>query len=273
MRKIFFAVILPMLVAGIFGLSSCKSKTTNNQQNVAEMEQVKTIQTEIQANVYPLPTSAEVMKMLTDLEVGYVIGITNPIENSKKYFTSKSRSINLGAYGADLSYVTLYNIQQDVLNYLEAIRGLANELNMSQVYNESLYESVKANFDNRDELVKILTKAFNDTYSIMRDNDQQTLALLVVGGAWIEGMHLSVNVSESAYDAAGFSKLLLEQKKSFELFLDLAKPYANDAMIADFLLEVEPIRAVYANLGTSLTLEDIKKIKTAIEVVRAKIVS
>ena len=47
---------------------------------------------------------------------------------------------------------------------------------MSQVYNESLYESVKANFDNRDELVKILTKAFNDTYTIMRDNDQQTLA-------------------------------------------------------------------------------------------------
>ena len=34
------------------------------------------------------------------------------------------------------------------------------------------------------------------------------LRLLVVGGAWVEGMHLSVNVSESAYDAAGFSKIV-----------------------------------------------------------------
>jgi hypothetical protein len=273
MRKIFVAVILPMLFIGMIGLSSCKNRTTQNQKDIVEQEQIKTIETEIQENVYPLPTSATVMKMLTDLEVGYVIGITNQVENSKKYITSKSRSVNLGAYGADLSYVTLYNIQQDVINYLNAIRVLANELNMSQVYNDQLYENVKQNFDNRDELVKILTQAFNDTYAIMRDNDQQTLALLVVGGAWIEGMHLTVNVSESAFDAEGFSKLLLEQKKSFELLLDLTKPYADDAMIADFLVELEPVKQVYASIGTSLTLDEIRRIKVAIEGVRAKIVS
>jgi hypothetical protein len=273
MRKIFIAAILPMLIFAFTGLSSCKNRTAENQQKKVELEQVKAIESEIEANVYPLPTSASVMKMLTDLEVGYVIGITNPVENSNKYFTSKSRSINLGTYGADLSYVTLYNMQQEVINYLDAIRSMSNELNMSKIYNEALYDDVKNNFDNRDELVKILTKSFNDTYTFMRDNDQQTLALLVVGGAWVEGMHLSVNVSETAFNAEGFSKLLLEQKKSFELFLDLAKPYAADAMIIDFILELDPIKKVYESIGTSLTFDDIKRIKDAIEAVRAKIVS
>lgn len=273
MRKIFVAVILPMLFITVVSMSSCKNRTANNQLQQEELEEVQTIENEIQANVYPLPTSSSVMKMLTDLEIGYVVGITNPVENSSKYFTTKSKSLNLGSYGADLSYVTLYNIQQDVINYLNAIRGLANELNLSTIYDETLYDKIKANFDNRDELVNILTQAFNDTYSVMRDNDQQALALLVVGGAWVEGMHLSVNVSESAFDAEGFSKLLLDQKKSFELLIDLAKPYATDAMIADFLVEVEPIRLVYETIGTSLTLEDIRKIKVAIETVRAKIVA
>ena len=121
----------------------------------------------LKTNVYPLPTSAEVIKMLTELEVGYIIGITNPVENTKKYFSSTTRAINLGVYGADLSYATLYNMQQEVINYLDAIRSLANELNMSKIYNEELYDKIKLNFDNRDELVKILTNAFNDTYAYL----------------------------------------------------------------------------------------------------------
>ena len=54
--------------------------------------------------------------MLTDLEVGYMIGLTNPAENVKKYYMSDTRSINLGVYGADLSYVSLYNNHQEVHN-------------------------------------------------------------------------------------------------------------------------------------------------------------
>ena len=110
------------------------------------MEQVKTIEGEIESNVYPLPTSAEVIKMLTDLEVGYIFGISNPVENTKKYFSSTARAINLGVFGADLSYATLYNIQQEVINYLDAIRSLANELNMSKIYDETLYDKIKAEF-------------------------------------------------------------------------------------------------------------------------------
>jgi ribosomal protein S11 len=86
---------------------------------------------------------------------------------------------------------------------------------MSKIYNEDLYNKIKQNFDNKDELVKILTSAFNDTYAYLSDNDQQPLALLVVGGAWVEGMYLTTHVSEAAYQVAGISKVLLEQKKSF----------------------------------------------------------
>ncbi len=64
-----------------------------------------------------------------------------------------SRSVNMGVFGADLSYCTLYNINQEVIDYLNAIRTLANELNMSKIYDETLYDRIKANVDNKDELV------------------------------------------------------------------------------------------------------------------------
>ena len=250
MKKAIAILILPVLLLSSASLTGCKNKKINNEQKKVEVQAVDTIKKNIEENVYPLPTSAEVIKMLTDLEVGYIFGISNPAENSKKYFSSTARSINMGVYGADLSYATLYNIQQSVIDYMDAIRNLANELNMSKIYDASLYDKIKQNFDNKDELVKILTGAFNDTYNYLADNDQQPLALLVVGVA----------------------KNLLEQKKSFELFLEITKPYENDPIVSDFVKALDPVKKVYDGLGTSLTEQNIKDITKAIEEVRGQII-
>jgi len=143
---------------------------------------------------------------------------------------------------------------------------------MSQIYDETLYDKIKLNFDNRDQLVGILTEAFDTTYAYLSDNDQQSLALLVVGGAWVEGMYLTTHVSEAAYQVAGISKNLLEQKKSFELYLEITKPYENDPYIGDFLKKLAPVKVVYDGLGTSLTDKNIIDITKAIEVVREQII-
>jgi hypothetical protein len=273
MKKLIAALLLPFLFVNFLSLSSCRNKPKKEiQTGEQEQEQVKIIESEIESNVYPLTTSAEVIKLLTDLEVGYRFGITNPVENSKKYFQNFAKALNMGVYGADLSYATLYNIQQEVINYLDAIRVLANELNMAQIYDESLYDKIKNNFDDRDVLVDILTEAFNSTYAYLSENDQQSLALLVVGGAWVEGMHLTTNVSEAAYQVAGISRNLLEQKKSFELYIEITKPYESDPYLKDFLSKLEPIKLVYEGLGTSLTEKNIIDITKAIELVREQII-
>jgi hypothetical protein len=274
MKKTIAAIIIPFLVLGFVATTSCRNSSSVKKSSTTkeEEQQVETLKKEIGKNVYPLPTSADVIKMLTDLEVGYMIGFSNPAENAKKYYTSAARSINLGVYGADLSYATLYNIQQEVNNYMEVIRGIANDLNMSKIYNASLYDSIKKNFDNKDRLVQILTSAFNETYAFMSDNDQQALALLVVGGAWVEGMYLTCHVSEAAYQVAGISKVLLEQKRSFELYIDMTKPYLDVQMIKDFVNTLEPINQVYKGLGTSLTIENIKDITTAMNAIREKVI-
>jgi hypothetical protein len=272
MKKTITVIILPVLILSFTGLISCKNRAPGLGQKKIELEQVKTLETEIEKNVYPLPTSAEVIKMLSDLEVGYIIGISNPVGNTKKYFSNNNRALNLGVYGADLSYATLYNIQQEVINYLNAIRSLANELNMSKIYDESLYEKIRQNYDTRDTLVAILTNAFNSTYAYLSDNEQQALALLVVGGAWIEGMYLTTHVSEAAYNIGGIARVLLEQKRSFELYKEITKPYADDPNISKLLSLMDPIEKVYEGLSTSLTTKDIIDITKAIEEVRNQVI-
>jgi hypothetical protein len=271
MKRIIALFMLPVVLAGLTCITSCKNKGGQEQKKV-ELDQVQTLEQEIETNVDSLPTSAEVIKMLYDLEVGYIFGICNPVENTKKYFDSKARALNMGIFGADLSYATLYNIQQAVLDYLSAIRSLSAELNMSQIYDETLYDRIKQNFDYKDKLVEILSEAFDKTYAYLSNNEQQPLALLVVGGAWVEGMYITTHVSEAAYQVAGISKNLLEQKKSFELYLEITKPYMNDPVVSDFVKKLDPIKIVYSGLTTSLTEKNIMDITKAIEEIRIQLI-
>lgn len=273
MKRIVALFFIPVILAALASIPSCKNKgeKANDQQKV-EIGQVRSLEKQMQTNVDSLPTSAEVIKMLTDLEVGYIFGISNPVENTKKYFTSDAKAINMGVYGADLSYATLYNIQQAVLDYLSAIRSLSTELNMSQIYDETLYERIKQNFDYKDKLVEVLTDAFDATYKYLSDNEQQSLALLVVGGAWIEGMYLTTHVSEAAYNISGIAENLLDQKKSFELYLEITKEYMNDPVVANFVNKLETVRKVYEGIGTSLSEQNIIDITRAIEEVRNKVI-
>lgn len=274
MKKAIAVIIIPMLILSFNGLTSCKNKAgkAKTGEKDLEIEQVQMLEEEIEKNVYPLPTSAEVIKMLSELEVGYIMGIANPVANARKYLTSSGKAINMGVFGADLSYATLYNMQQEVLNYLDAIRSLANELNMSQIYDENLYDRIRQNQDKKEELVAILTEAFDKTYAYLSQNDQQGLALLVVGGAWVEGMYLTTHVSEAAYQVAGISKVLIEQKESFDLFLEITEPYLNDQNVKEFVDKLEPIKKVYEGLTTSLTNQNIIDITKAIETIRGQII-
>jgi len=270
MKRICIQVIIPFLVLAAVGLGSCKNRNTEGQQTIVLDERAK-IEKSIEESIYPLPTSAEVIKLLSDLEIGYMIGISNPIEKASTYLTSKSRAVNLGIYGADLSYATLYNMQQDIINYLNAVRVLANELSMSQIYDENLYTNLKNNFDNKDNLVALLTDAFNKTYGYLSENDQESLALLVVGSSWVEGMYITTHISESVYNVEGIVKVFLEQKNSYDLFIDIAKPHADDPLIQEFLKDLEPISDVYAGIETSLSEQNFLDIKKAIESVREKL--
>ncbi|HDZ42034.1 MAG TPA: hypothetical protein ENH59_10215 [Bacteroidetes bacterium] len=273
MKKIFLLVITLVLAFSTL-FTSCKNRRGDREQKKIKIEDARALTDEIEKHVYPLPTSVEVIKMLTELEVGYIIGVSNPVDNATNYITSKSQAINLGIYGADLSYATLYNMNQDVINYLDVIRELTNSLKMSKIYSRELYDDIKNSFDNRDRLVEILTNAFNRTYAYLADNDQGSLALLVVAGAWVEGMYITTHISESVYHVEGIVKVLLEQKESFELYLELAEPLSDDPVVGEMLEILGPIKKVYEEVEDgSLTLSNVEDITAAIELVRGKLVS
>jgi hypothetical protein len=276
MKKIVI-LLLPLFLLSAIGLNSCtscKNRQESKEQKRIELDESEDLRSKIEQSILALPTSADVIKMLTELEVGYINGISNSTANVNKYILNGEKALNLGIYGADLSYVTLYNMNQEVLDHLDVIGKLASELNISRLYDKNLYDNISNNFDNKDDLVDLLTNNFNETYSYLSNNDQLPLALMVVAGAWVEGMYITTHISASVFHVEGIARVLLEQKESFELFLEIAESHPDDPEIKKLLNSLQPIKEVYEGVDyTSLTVTNVDDITRVIEEVREKFTS
>ena len=142
----------------------------------------KTIEKQVKDVVYPLPTTFELTSMLNRIGADYILGLSNSTENADKYFTEKARALNLGVYGADLSYASTYNRKQETMLFLKASKTIIDNLEITSTYNETLVEDVEKNLDNKDQLVKLVTNSFYDTYEFLNKNGKANLSLLVVSG-------------------------------------------------------------------------------------------
>jgi hypothetical protein len=271
-----FSCLIPVVVIAIF-INGCAGKTggedADKKKNIFKPMVKEAIEKEVEEFVSPLPSSFEITQMLNEIGISYILGLSNPTSNVDRYFTEKSKALNLGVYGADLSYASTYHMKQDVMLYLEATKKLTDELEISSAFNETLVESIEKTLDNKEELIEIITNSFNDTYDFLYQNGKASLSLLVIGGSWIEGLFLTTHVSANIYHNYEIVKIIHGQKESLEKLLDILSEYKEDQIIQEFIDDLGPLKEIYDNIGETLNEEQVNAISSAVETLREKIIA
>ncbi len=256
--------------------SGCKNRSSNNNSVSSEnlpVEKKQEIKKQVKDFLYPLPTSMEVVQMLQDIGISYIIGISNPVDNVDKYMSSHSKAIALGVYGSDLSYASVYNMQQDVISYLDVIKKLASELYLQEVYNEKIITRINNNLNNKDSLVNILTNVLFDSYNKLNQNGKGDIALLMVAGGWVEALYLTTHVSANSYNNYELVKIIADQKKSLDKLMDVLNERKNDSVIHDLITTLQPLKKLYDEAGDSMTEQQLKDISAEVEKIRNKLLS
>ena len=229
------------------------------------------IQGHVKDFIYPLPTPLEVIQMLQDIGISYIIGISNYPENVNQYLSAKSKAVALGVYGTDLSYASIYNMQQDLFLYLETIKKLAQELDLQSVYNEDILSQIKNNIDKKDTLVNILSNSLFESYNSLNKNGKGDLALRMVAGGWIEALYLTTHVSENSYNNYKLVKIIFEQKSSLNKLFDVLNEKKDNPSIQELIDIFTPLKKTYDSIQGSLTEDQLKKIIMEVEKARNKL--
>jgi hypothetical protein len=155
-----------LMMAVAFSFPGCKkAQKEEGEQEKAEKEEISKseIKKKVSEVVYPLPSTFEITETLNRIGASFIIGLANDVENANKYVTQEKQAMNLGVYSADLSYATTYNMKQYIMDYMDVNKKLVNELGITGAYSPEFVKNVKQNFDNKDQLVDMITNSFYNT--------------------------------------------------------------------------------------------------------------
>jgi hypothetical protein len=263
-----------VIATGIIIFVSCQGGTkSGSQQAAADSVNMKEISQNVKDVVYPLPTPFEMTKMLNNIGVSYSSAILNPVDKAEKYFTEKSKAVNLGIYGADVAYAATYDQKQDVKLYLKALKTLVDELGISIDYNKMLSDEFKEKINNKDTLINIITNTYFETYKNLEGKGNKDLATMMVTGMWVEVMYIATNISKDSYNNSEIVKLISKQKDSYLKLLEILKSQNSNKDIKDLETKFMILKPVYDKVDQGLYQKDYQLILQTIQEVRKSFVS
>jgi len=254
MKKLYF--ILAFLL-----LWSCDSnktqpervdnKKTENSDSVVPKVSNEIIVDILQSIPSPLELSLLIQKIGTDYNRA---SLSDPTRVAN-YNNSFRQSLSLGVYSTDLGYANLYGKNQDVLDFLNSVKELADNLNIGQFFDYNTIKKLAQSSSNLDSLLRITQQNFEKINVHLQDQKREHLSILILTGGWIEGLYLSSLVYEKTKnpqlrEKIGEQKVALEQ---ILLVLDIYKTKPNFGVLIDDLKELQKI---YNRVKITITAGD-----------------
>ncbi len=193
---------------------------------------------EIEGFIDNMSSPVEMAALIKSLEIEFSNKYLAPTENIEDYSTDFQQAFNLGIYGADLGYLNMYNKTNTVLDYIGAIKTLADGVKVGQFFDFTTLKRLAQNNSNLDSLMYISVHSFNDMDRYLRSNQRSNLSVLIISGVWVEGMYLATQVYKEAphpelKDRIGEQKIILDK---LILFLETFK---NDKYLQELLVELK----------------------------------
>ncbi len=147
--------------------------------------------------VFSVPSPIQTAYLIEESGASYNEELLNDPKNKSKYATKFQKAVNLGIYGADLGYVTIYNKEQDYLKYLKAVQKLARDVGVESAFDKELVKKFKKNMGNRDSMLSLVSDAFKAADRYLKKNKRDDVAGLILAGGWIESLHFASSIAKN----------------------------------------------------------------------------
>jgi Mg2+ and Co2+ transporter CorA len=160
----------------------------------------------------------------------------NDDENVSNYVTEYGQALNLGVYGADLGYVSIYEEKGSAMRYLTSIKKLTAELGLESAFDSDFISRFEANSQNQDSMVQLMSDAFSRADNFLKKSDRKSVSALVLAGGWIESLYFSCELNNQK-ESEKMLRRIGEQRQTLGTLIDLLSEYnkgqKNDMLIND----------------------------------------
>ncbi|MBS1233718.1 MAG: hypothetical protein H6R34_282 [Bacteroidetes bacterium] len=249
MIKKLLYVLLTALV-----ITSCKSGGDRSTQTDFEVpdsilsEDMEISEETMQNIVQNISSPVEMAALIKELGVPYSSKYLSSTARVEELSTAFKQSLNLGIYGADLGYLNMYNKTSAVIDYISAIKTLADEIKVGQFFDFTTLKRLATNNQNLDSLMYISVHSFNQMDKYLHSNNRSNLSALIVTGVWIEGLYLGTQVAKETSNDL-LSERIGEQKLTLNELILILEVYKKDKQYAKLIDDLQLIKDQYQNVN------------------------
>jgi frataxin-like iron-binding protein CyaY len=258
-NQVFTLSVLAVLAVSCGG----EEPTVDQIENPIEKKDPSSTQLmEIDGKVFSIPSPIQTAILIKNAGTNYNKDILNAPSKVTNYSTSFKKAINLGIYGADLGYVTMYDQTQDAISFLTAVKSIADDLGVSSAFDLELVERFEKNIGNQDSLLVLVSDAYKSSDRYLKGNQQNDIGGLILAGGWIESLYFATN-SAKMTDNKEIIKRIGEQKTTVYNLIKLLTPYYSKTeftKLIDDLMELneiyEQVESTYTYVKSSVDIEN-----------------
>jgi hypothetical protein len=221
-------------------VSDVKKAEDGGETKTAEVDSSGAQLITIGGSMFSIPSPIQTAMLIEKSGADYSKGFLNDAKRVATYATNYQKAINLGVYGADVGYVTIYDQSQDALKYLGVINKLTDELGITGAFDESTIKRFETNFGKRDSMLNLVAVAYRNSDAFLKDNDRMNVGALILAGGWIETLYFSTQIAVKDGNKDVLNRIG-EQKYTLNNIVKMLTPYYNQPeydVLVDDLIEL-----------------------------------
>ena len=220
-KNILFSFFIVLLI------SSCgnqKEEGENAKTNAVDSNRTQLLN--VNGEIFSIPSPIQTAFLIKKSGANYTKEMLNPAQKSSGYSTTFQKALNLGIYGADLGYVTLYDQTQDAIAYMQSVKKIADDLGVTGAFDAQIINRFQNNIGNKDSLLVLVSTAYRSSDAYLKNNDRSDISGLVLAGGWIEGIHFAIDFMKTKKND-DVRRRIAEQKISLQSLVKLLIPYSS----------------------------------------------
>lgn len=214
------------------------------------IEEDQSLNTTLDGKLFSIPSPIQMMDMIKNTGDGFDKTILNKPDNNVNYISVTKKALNLGVYGTDLGYVTVFEKNDDALSYLKAVENLSDELGIAGAFDSELIERISENSGNQDSMLVLVTEAYRKGDNFLKENERTELSALILAGGWVESLYFASKLA-SDQNSEGLKQRIAEQSSSLNTLIDLLGKYEEkDTIYSTLITHFKELKEIYRNINS-----------------------
>ena len=199
-----------------------------------------------------LPSPLESAMLIKSAGARFDESLLNDVGSVNKYVTNKSMALNLGIYTCDLSFASLYEQTQLIIDYMNAAKKMADGLGILKAIEQSTIDRLEENINNSEVIMEIVSETFMNSNSYLEDNGQPAIAAMTLVGGWFEGLYISTQlVDMKEFNGNKLVGRIIDQKLSIDILINLLQTSKGDPAVDELIAQVNKLKVVFDKIKIS----------------------